>query len=265
MIGIAVFTVIWLAPIVLVVFSSLKTTKETYGRTGLISIPHSLDFTNYSNAWSIGDLSTYMRNSVLITAIKVPIGIIVEALLAYWLAFGRTRLRSLVFLVVVVGMVIPPQSVLVPLRSVLDAGHLSNSWLGLILIYVGFGVPFGTILLRGNFRTIPMELLEAAEIDGAGHARKLLQIALPIALPGIASLAIFDTVWTWNEFLFAQLFITSESKRPVQAGLLAFSGQHTQDFGLLSAGVVISVVPVIVGFCFFQKRFVAGLSGALKG
>ena len=264
--AIVIASFLWLLPVLLVVEDSLKNPQQLFASSGLISLPTSPDFGNYASAWTTGTLGTYMRNSALITAIKVPIAIMLEAGVAYYLVIhGKSRFANWIFGFVIVGMIFPPQVALVPLHSLLQTVHLFNSWTGLILVYVGFGLPFGTLLLRSFFRTVPLELTEAARMDGASALKVLLRIYLPISWPAIAALAIFDTVWTWNEFLFAQLFITSDGLRPVQAGLIALNGKYSEDIMLLSAGVVLSIIPVVIAYVVFQRKFVSGLAGALKG
>lgn len=257
--------VLWLLPVIFVVMASVKNSNIMFSKHGLISIPTSVTWSNFTQAWSEGSMGTYMRNSAIITAIKVPIAITIESLLAYSLTYRLSRLRTWVFGFVLVGMIFPPQAALVPLHNLLQAWHIFDTWTGLILVYLGFGLPFGTLLLRGFFRTIPQELHEAAKIDGAGPLRILLRVVVPMSWAGIAALAIFDTVWTWNEFLFAELFITDENLRPVQAGLVALNGQYSMNVTLLSAGVVLSIIPIIVAYLMFQRKFVSGLSGAIKG
>lgn len=264
--GAVIVSFLWLLPALLVVADSLKSPQQLFSPSGLISFPTHPDFGNYAAAWTTGTLGSYMRNSAMITLIKVPIAITLEAGLAYYLVVrGRTRFANWVFGFVIVGMIFPPQASLVPLHSLLQTVHLFNTWTGLILIYIGFGLPFGTLLLRSFFRVVPGELAEAARIDGAGALAVFLKIYVPMSWPAIAALAIFDTVWTWNEFLFAQLFITSDSLRPVQAGLISLNGKYSEDFMLLSAGVVLSIIPVVVVYVIFQRKFVSGLAGALKG
>jgi raffinose/stachyose/melibiose transport system permease protein len=258
-------SLLWMLPIIFVVMASVKNSNVLFSAHGLISIPTSITWSNFTQAWSVGSMSTYMRNSAIITAIKVPIAITIESLLAYSLAYKESRLRTFVFVFVLVGMVFPPQAALVPLHGLLQRWHIFNSWVGLILVYLGFGLAFGTLILRGFFRTVPRELSEAARVDGAGPLRILWKVYVPMSWPAIAALAIFDTVWTWNEFLFAQLFITSENLRPVQAGLVALNGQYSMNVTLLSAGVVLSILPIVVVYVLFQRKFVSGMSGALKG
>jgi raffinose/stachyose/melibiose transport system permease protein len=264
--GAVIASFLWLLPVLLVVSDSLKNPQQLFSPSGLISLPTSPDFGNYAAAWTTGTLGSYMRNSAIITLIKVPVAITLEAGLAYYLVIrGKSRIANWVFGFVIVGMIFPPQAALVPLHNLLQTLHIFNTWSGLILVYIGFGLPFGTLLLRSFFRTVPPELAEAARIDGAGALPVFLKIYLPMSWPAIAALAIFDTVWTWNEFLFAQLFITSDSLRPVQAGLMQLNGKYSEDFMLLSAGVVLSIIPVVIVYVVFQRKFVTGLAGALKG
>ncbi len=263
--GIVIASFLWLLPVLLVVADSLKNPQQLFAKSGLISIPTSPDFGNYTAAWTTGTLGSYMRNSALITAIKVPVAIMLEAGVAYYLVIhGKSRFANWIFGFVIIGMIFPPQAALVPLHSRLPTAHLCNHWTGLLVGYLGFGLPFGTLLLRSFFRTVPKELPEAARMDGANALKVLLKVYLPISWPAIAALAIFDTVWTWNEFLFAQLFITSDSLRPVQAGLVALNGKYSEDIMLLSAGVVLSIIPVVIAYVVFQRKFVNGLAGALK-
>jgi len=263
--GAVVLSFLWLLPVLLVVADSLKNPEALFTPSGLYSVPTHPDFGNYADAWSTGELGMYMRNSALITVIKVPIAIVIESFLAYYLVIrGKSRIANWIFGFVIIGMIFPPQAALVPLHNLLYTLHVFNTWTGLIIIYLGFGLPFGTLLLRGFFRTVPGELAEAARIDGASALRILLRVYLPLSWPAIAALAIFDTVWTWNEFLFAQLFITSDNLRPVQAGLMQLNGKYSEDIMLLSAGVVLSIIPVVIVYVLFQRKFVSGLAGALK-
>lgn len=264
-VGIVVLTLVWLIPVVLVIFAALKPERAIYARNGLITPPTHPDWSNFTTAWRDGNLATYMRNSLLITIIKVPLGVLIEALAAYALTRLRFRWSTAVFLFFLIGMVLPVQAALIPLHTVLVNWGLIDSYAGLIPIYLGFGVPFGILILRGFFMTIPRSLDEAATIDGAGPLRVFWSVVLPLSWPAIASLFIFDSLFTWNEFIFAQLFITTEDKRPMQAGLMAFTGEHTQSVALLNAGILISIVPVVLVYVIFQRRFVSGLAGAVRG
>jgi raffinose/stachyose/melibiose transport system permease protein len=262
--GVAAIALVWLSPLLVILFGALKTEADLFRPNGLVTLPWPPYFGNFASAWTEGNLAGYMLNSAIITGLKVPLGTAVTCLGAFALSRLRWRYETPVFILFVVGMVLPVQATLIPLQRLLAALGLLNDDAALIAVYVGFGVPFGILILRGFFRTIPFALDEAAMIDGATAWQRFRHVALPLAWPAIASLVIFDSLFTWNEFILAQLFITDDAKRPAQAGLLVFSGQYQENFGSLNAGVLIAVAPVILVYLIFQKRFVAGLAGAVK-
>lgn len=256
--------VLWLLPLIVIFFGSVKTNQELY-TPGAIALPPAVpQWSNFVDAWTTGNLGVYMVNSAIITAIKVPLDVLAVSLGAFALSRLRWRFATPVFLFFLVGLVIPVQSALIPLHTVLVDLGLINSWAALIVIYLGFGMPFGILIMRGFFNTIPRSLDEAAMIDGASAFRIYRSVIMPLAAPAIATLVIFDSLFTWNEFIFAQLFITDDALRPAQAGLLAFTGSYSQQFTLLNAGILISIAPVVLVYLIFQRRFLAGLAGAVK-
>jgi raffinose/stachyose/melibiose transport system permease protein len=169
-----------------------------------------------------------------------------------------------VFILILLGLIVPIQMALVPLTIVMNALNLIDTRTGLTLLYLGFGVPFGVLIMRGFFRTIPTELIEAAKIDGCSYWRIFFQIALPLALPAVLSLCILDGVATWNEFILAQIFLRSDELRTLPLGLVNFSTQFSTEYNQLAAAVLISLVPVVLVFLFFQRYFVSGMAGAVK-
>lgn len=259
------FAAAWLLPVIFVVFTALKAPQQLATTNGLFAFPNPIDWSNISDAWSIGNIGQYMRNSVIVTAIKVPAGILVASLAAFALSRMRFRLSNPVFFFFLIGMVLPVQAALIPLNALLTQYSLLNNYAALIAIYIGFGVPFGVLILRGFFRTIPVELDEAALIDGCSYFTLYWRVIMPLSKAAIAALIIFDSLATWNEFLLAQIFLTDGSMRTVSAGLLAFTSQYTTNYTLLNAGIVLTVLPVIVIYLLCQRYFVSGLAGALKG
>ncbi len=169
-----------------------------------------------------------------------------------------------IFILILLGLIVPIQMALVPLTIIMNALNLIDTRTGLTLLYLGFGVPFGVLIMRGFFRTIPTELIEAAKIDGCSYWRIFFQIALPLALPAVLSLCILDGVATWNEFILAQIFLRSDELRTLPLGLVNFSTQFSTEYNQLAAAVLISLVPVIIVFLFFQRYFVSGMAGAVK-
>lgn len=263
--ALSLFAVVWLIPVMLVVFTALKTPEQLGTTNGLFSVPRPFDWGNLSAAWTIGNIGEYMKNSVIVTVVKVPAGILVESLGAFALARMSFRFSTPVFIFILIGMVLPVQAALIPLNSLLTQFNLLNNYASLIVIYIGFGVPFGVLVLRGFFRTIPRELDEAALMDGCSYFGLYWRVIMPLSMPAIAALVIFDSLFTWNEFLLAQLFLTDGSMRTVSAGLLAFTSQYTTNYTLLNAGIVLTILPVIAVYLVFQRYFVSGLAGAIKG
>lgn len=261
---ITALAVLWLIPVYFMVFTAVKTNQELFSNP-LFAVPKNIQWSNFADAWKGGNMNIYMKNSFIIAVIKVPLGILVAA----FAAFGLTRLRlkgSLPwFIFFLVGMMIPFQATLVPLNIMLNKANLLNSYVGLIIVYIGFGIPFAILILRGFFRAIPGELDEAARIDGCSHFRLFWNIILPIAMPALSTLFILDFLATWNEFLLAQIFITKDDMRTVPTGLLSFKGKHSTNYPLMNAGVLLSVIPVFIVYLIFQRHFVKGFSGAVKG
>lgn len=257
--------VICLIPILTVFVTSVKGTADFYSGIGLFELPEVLQWGNYKEAWLTGNLGLYMKNGLIICFVKVPLGIICSSLLA----FALTRLqiphgRGL-FIFVLVGMMLPLQSVLIPLNILYSRLGLTNTYFCLILSYIGFGIPLGTLIFRGFFKGIPKELDEAAYIDGCGNMRLFCNVILPLAKPAIATVFIIDFLNTWNEFMVQSVLITTDSMKTVPNGLMSFFGEFSVNYGLLNAGVLITILPVLIVYLVFQKYFVNGMAGAVKG
>ena len=169
-----------------------------------------------------------------------------------------------IFTYILIGLIVPVQMTLVPLTLLMNALNLIDTLTGLTILYIGFGVPFGVLVMRGFFRTLPTAIIEAARIDGCSWFRIFYRIALPLALPAVISLCILDGVATWNEFILAQIFLRSDELRTLPLGLVQFSTQFSTQYDQLAAAVLIAVVPIVILFLFFQRYFVTGMGGAVK-
>jgi raffinose/stachyose/melibiose transport system permease protein len=262
--SITLLAIVFLIPIVFIAFTAVKSNAELLSKP-FYSFPETIRWSNFAEAWERGRLSMYMKNTAIIAFTKVPLGILVEALAAYAIARMKFKGSNVIFALFLIGMMIPMQATLVPLNILLNKLGLVNTYAGIFLVYIGFGIPFGILILRGFFRTIPKELDEAALIDGCTEVGKFFRIILPLSMPAVATLFIFDFMATWNEFLLAQIFITKDSMRLITTGLLAFRGEFSTNYALLNAGVLISVLPILAVYLAFQKYFVQGLAGSVKG
>jgi raffinose/stachyose/melibiose transport system permease protein len=264
-IALLLVALIWVAPFVFIIFTSLKTKAEVTS-SGAFMPPTHLALENYGSAWSRGNFATAFLNSVIITVIKVPLGLILSAMAAYALAKIKLPFSKLLLLLVVFGTMIPFQVMLAPIFTLVNSLGLIDTYPGVILPYIAFGVPYQVFILHGFFKGIPKELSEAALIDGASHFTIFRRIFLPVCLPVLAALLILDFVSTWNEFAMALVLLQDQHMWTLPLGLMSFQGQFSSDYGQLNAAIVMTVLPATLVYLIFQRYFVSGLtSGAVKG
>lgn len=258
-------TILWVTPVLTLIMLSIKSNKDFYSGISLFAFPAKIAWQNFSNALIKGRLLIYMKNDLIISCLKVPLGILIEALAA----FALTRLEGIkhptgLFVFFLIGMMLPMQIALVPINIIYNRLHLTNTYFGLFYVYIGFGISYGILILRGFFRGIPKEMDEAAHMEGCNKWQTFMYIILPIAKPAVATLVITDFLATWNEYLLASVIINDNAKKTVPVGLMTFVGEHGTDYGYLCAGVLFSVIPVLVVYLVFQKNFVSGMAGAVK-
>jgi raffinose/stachyose/melibiose transport system permease protein len=260
-----VLSLLWLMPFGSVVLTSVRSQADLFSN-GVFAWPERFVWSNFAEAWDTGDFDIYFKNSLFLILVKVPLGIVLAALAAYPLAKLRFSLSTPIFIFFLLGLAVPVQVTLQPLLVMMKQLGIANTVWALIPPYVAFGMPFQIFVMRGFFRLIPDELIEAARLDGASELAIFRRIMLPLSVPALATLFIIDALATWNEFLIALVLISAKESRTVPVGLLQFQGEYSSQYTLLMAGIVISIVPVILIFVFLQRYFVAGLTrGALKG
>ncbi len=259
-----VIAILWIAPFVFIVFTSLKQNSTVMGASAFAP-PADLDWTNYAAAWRRGNFSSTVVNSMVITVIKVPLGLAISAMAAYALSRIEFAGNRVIFLLIVFGTMIPFQVLLAPLFTLVNGFGLINTKVGVILPYLAFGVPYQVFVLHGFFRDLPKELSEAALIDGASHFSIFWRIFLPLSLPALAALLILDFVATWNEFAMALVILQDNSTWTLPLGLMSFQSQFANDYGQLNAAIVMTVLPATIVYMIFQRYFVSGLTaGAVK-
>ncbi len=263
--SLVVVALIWLAPFVFIVFTSMKDEVEILTGSAFAP-PGDLTWKNYSDAWIKGNFAELFVNSIVISTIKVPLGLVISAMAAYALARIKMGFGKTLLLFFLLGAMIPFQVMLAPLFSVVNSFGLIDTYVGVILPYLAFGVPFQVFILHGFFSAIPKELSEAALIDGASHFTTFWQIFLPVSLPVLAALLILDFVSTWNEFAMALVLLQDKHMWTLPLGLMSFQGQFSQLYGQLNAAIVMTVIPAVIVYLIFQRYFISGLtSGAIKG
>jgi multiple sugar transport system permease protein/raffinose/stachyose/melibiose transport system permease protein len=183
---------------------------------------------------------------------------------AYVLARVEFKINKYVYLLIVAGFAIPPAAVLVPLYVTVSNLGLLNSIYGIVMPLTAFGIPFTVILFYAFFLDFPREVEEAATIDGCSKIQIFYKIIIPLSGPAIASAAIFQTVWIWNEFLLALIMLTSDDVKTLPLGLFKLRGEWTSDWPAIMAGLTIAIIPVLIVFLIFQKYFVRSLAGLGK-
>ena len=260
----AAMAVVWLVPVVIIILTSLRSQGDLISN-GVFAWPERIQWANFGRAWGIGNFSTYFRNSLILIIVKVPLGIVISSLAAYPLAKMDFRFRGTLFIFFLLGLAIPVHVTLTPLLVMMKQLGIAGNLAALIPPYVVFGIPFQVFVMRGFFRTVPSELMEAARLDGASEWGIFWRILMPLSTPALATLFIIDALATWNELLIALVLISATEWRTVPVGLLQFQGQFSSRYTEMMAGVVISITPIILLYIFLQRYMVAGLTaGALK-
>ncbi len=250
-------------PLVFMLTTALKGRREyLFNRYGLPLHP-TLD--NFANAWTYGKMGRYALNSAVVVAVAVVLSWVVCSAAGYALAHLRFPGRRAAFLAILGSMMIAPQVIIIPLYTLLIDMNLLNRHLGLIVVYVTFATPFGTYLMTSYFRGVPHELVEAAEVDGAGPLQVLWRVMLPLARPALLTLGILNFLWMWNELLFALLILQDDGARTLMVGVANLRGQYTTNVPLLAAGLCLAAAPVLAVFFVFQSQLQKGMTmGAVK-
>lgn len=258
-----IFAVVSLTPLIWIWSSALKTHMEIF--INPFAPPSKFYIDNLVKAWNLGRFSKYTLNSVIIT-VPTAVGVILLSSLAGY-AFGKLRFygRDILFYVSLFGLTLPFQAVMIPLYYLmLDIGIIST-YPAVILPAIGFGLPFGTFMMRAFFKSIPTEVMDAARVDGCTDLQIFLKVMLPLALPAISTLAVLQSLWTWNELLIPLLFLQRQELHPLTLGLMFFKGRYTQDYGLIFAGATIMSLPIVGLYLVLHRHFIKGITaGTIK-
>ncbi len=264
-----VIATIWLIPFLGVFLASIRPFSEVqFGWWNLQ--PFHLDLHNFADAWT-GQSSGYplgnaMFHSLLVTIPATFLPILVSALAAYSFARFRSRTKDLMFFVLVLLQTIPQQAVIIPIYTLFHNLNLLNNYIGLILLHTAFGLPWQVLFLRNFFATLPIEIEEAARVDGASYYKIFRSIVLPISLPALASLIALQFVFVWNDFFFALTIITNPSLALAPQIIPLLIGRYQLNYSLLTAGSIIVMILPIAIYVGLQRYYVRGLTaGAVKG
>jgi multiple sugar transport system permease protein len=264
--GLLVVMLVWtLVPFYWMVVTSLKKDREIYGFEATL-IPRQPTLSNYARLFDKTPFLKYLRNSTIIALATTVTSLVFGCLGAYALARLRFPGRALIARGLVFTYLVPPALLFIPLFAVMSTLRLIDTHQGLILAYLSFSVPFATWLLMGYFRSVPIELEEAALVDGCTRLGSLMRIILPMSLPALAVVAFFSFTQSWNEFLYANVFVNSVEVRTVTIGLTLFIVEDVFFWGPMMGAAFLATLPPLALYLVFQRWVVKGLTlGGVKG
>ncbi len=266
-VGLYVFLIVmslaFIFPMLFTLVSSLKENNEIFSSP--FSLPEVFRYENYVIAWKEANMSRYFLNSLMISMSTVIVLVIVASMAAYVLARFDFKINKYLSIFFLLGMMIPMHTILVPVAYLVGKLGLKNNLVALVLIYVAFSLSFSIFVLTRFMKGINMSLEEAAIIDGAGYFQIYTRIVLPLSVPAISTVSIFNFLGAWNNILFPLLFINDDKLKPISLGLLNFNGERGSEYGPLMAAIVITVFVPLVIYLLFQEKVEGGLAaGAVK-
>jgi ABC-type glycerol-3-phosphate transport system permease component len=264
-VGVVILILVCMFPFLWMALSSIKTLRELY-TVPPVWFPEVPTFANYMKVLFNSNIPRYFLNSTIISLGSTAIALALAIFAAYGFARFRFRGKGAFQAFILIGQLIPTAAIIVPLFITLRYFGLVNSYLGLILVYTIITLPLSVWMLTSYFRAIPIELEEAAIIDGVSRLGILFRITLPLSLPGVVAIVVYAFVTTWNEFIFALVFAQDYRVKTLPIGIAEFSTEFNTDWGAVMAASLIMTLPVAILFLAMQKMFIGGLTaGAVKG
>lgn len=264
--AIAVLIIIEVGPLLWLLLSSFKADKE-FTLEPLWALPAGLDWQNYIDAVTTGNIGTYFLNSLLTVFPALALILLFGLAAGFTLEVMVWRGRNTVLLIFLAGILVPVQIVLLPLFTLYFQAQLIDTRWALIITYTGFGLPLTVFLMATYFKAIPREMIEAAVLDGANIYQIFLRVGVPMVMNGLVTVALVQFFFLWNDLLFSLTFISSDSLRTIQTGLLNFTGEYGQiQWGPTFAAICLAVFPTLLLYLILNQRVIKGLTaGSLKG
>jgi multiple sugar transport system permease protein len=262
-----VLTMLFLGPFAWTLITSVKPTDQILTYPPQL-IPRSVTLEHYKTVLTVNDglFLQYLLNSLLVTVLTISLVLVASSLAGYAFANLRFRGIDLIFIALLAIMMVPVQSLLIPLYGQMRRLGLLDTYWGLVLVYSTFQLPFCVFMMKNTFSSLPLSLRESALLDGCTELKVFSRIYLPLALPGLATVLVYSFMHTWNEFLVALIFNSKESIQTLQVGLTNFYlSRYRTSWEMITSGSIITMIPVMIVFIFLQRYFVQGLTaGAIK-
>ncbi|ULO06767.1 carbohydrate ABC transporter permease [Paenibacillus sp. 19GGS1-52] len=255
---------LFLVPFYFLFVNSLKPFGDIM--TNSASWPAVFKWENYSKAWELTRFPQAFSNSFGITVVSVVLMALFAAMGAYWMVRSDTKFNKMLFFLFVAAMVVPFQSIMIPLLKVINVLGVNNSRTGLIFTYLGLGAPMSIFLFHGFVKAIPLEIEEAATVDGCNPYGVFFRIVLPMLRPMLMTVIVLNTLWVWNDYLLPSLILQKPDMRTIPLATFAFFGQYTKQWDIALPALVLGIAPVIIFFLMLQRYIVEGIAaGSVKG
>lgn len=260
-----VLTMMLILPFLWMISTSFKEVDEIFKEVPKW-LPRRFSFDNYSEIWNRGYFKTYFVNSLFVSFATMGISLVVAMFAGYGISRFRFHGRTLFSVVLIVVQMFPSMLLLIPMYIIMSRLGLLNTHLSMIIAYTTFAMPFCAWMIKGYFDTIPVSLEDAARIDGCGRLRILFEIIMPLAAPGIVTVAMFAFILSWQEYMYALTFARTEEMRTITVGIALMQGQHgSVNWGQIMAGSVLACIPGLLLFTYLEKYLVQGFTmGAIK-
>jgi raffinose/stachyose/melibiose transport system permease protein len=254
---------IFLVPFLIIILNTFKTTQQFIENP--IAWPVQFNFSNYIKAFNDMDFEIGFMNSMIITTVGVCAIVLFSSMTAYLFARFKWRINKFLFFIMLASMTVPFQVIMIPLVTIYGRAGLLDSRQILLFMYIGCGAPFAVFTFHGFIKGIPLELEESASIDGSSRLRTFFQIVLPLLKPVLSTVIVLDVLWIWNDYLLPSLMIQSPKLRTLPLSNYNFFSSYSVDYSPLMAGLVMTIIPVLILYIFLQKHIIEGITdGALK-
>ena len=259
-----IIALIFLAPFYFLLVNSVKSLGDIM--INAANWPTSFNWDNYSKAWEATRFPQALGNSLIITIISNLLIATFSSMASYRMVRHDTRFNRFLFMIFVAAMVVPFQSIMIPLMKVVGALGVNNSMVGLILAYMGLGIPLSVFLFHGFVKSIPLEIEEAAVVDGSSSYGVFWKIVLPMLKPMLVTVIILNSLWIWNDYLLPSLILQSPSLRTIPLATYSFFGQYSKQWDMALPALVLGITPIVIFFLSLQRYIVEGVAaGSVKG
>ncbi len=261
--ALSILLVLYLVPFFLVLVNSFKDRKQIISNP--LGLPNSLIFSNFVEAFTKMNYIHAFANSFIITIFSVILIAFFSSMAAYLFVRNDWKFNKIMFFIMIASMLIPFQSIMIPLVKIYGSINLLNSKWTLIYMYIGFGSSLAIFIYHGFIKSIPLELEEAAMIDGCSRLQTFFKVVFPLLKPTTMTIIILNVLWIWNDFLLPSLVLISAKERTLPLSTFYFHGTYTSDYGVVMAALLLTIIPVIAIYLFIQKHIIKGvMQGSIK-